>query len=281
MPAVTEISVSQLSRLVGTPEAPVIVDVRVAEHLAADPRSIPCAVRRDARTVSEWAPSLAGRSVVVVCEQGRKLSHGVAAFLRAAGTPAESLEGGHTAWRDAGQLLVRLDRLPARDPEGRTRWVTRARPKVDRSACPWLIRRFVDANALFLFGPASEVAAVGERFGAAPFDVEGEFFSHRGDTCTFDTMIDEFGLGTEPLRRLATIVRGADTARPDLAPECAGLLAASLGFSRMYREDLPQLDAAMALYDATYRWCRDATDETHNWPMPRPAREAEKVEPRA
>jgi len=282
MPAVTEISVPQLARLTGTPEAPVVIDVRTAEDYAADPRSIPCAVRREYSTVADWAPALAGRTVVVACEKGHKLSHGVAAQLRASGIAAESLEGGHAAWRESGEPLVRLDRVPSRDAEGRTRWVTRARPKIDRIACPWLIRRFVDANALFLFVPASEVAGVGERFGATPFDVEGEFFSHRGDTCTFDTLLDELALGTGPLRRLATIVRGADTARPDLAPECAGLLAASLGYSRMYRDDLAQLDAAMAMYDAIYRWCRDATDETHNWPAPKPAaREAEQVAPRS
>ena len=266
MPSVTEITVAQLSRLVGTPDAPTVIDVRVPDHRAEDPRFIPCAVRRDAQSVASWAPSLAGRRTVVICERGLKLSHGVAAWLRAAGIEAETLEGGHAAWRDAGQLLVTPDRLPARDDQGRTRWTTRARPKVDRIACPWLIRRFVDADALFLFVPATEVAGVGERFQATPFDVEGEFFSHRGECCTFDTMLDEFGLQSESLRRLALIVRGADTARMDLATECGGLLAASLGYSRMYREDLPQLEAAMGLYDALYRWCRDATDETHNWP---------------
>jgi hypothetical protein len=92
------------------------------------------------------------------------------------------------------------------------------------------------------------------------------FWSHRGERCTFDAMVEEFGLATAPLLRLATIVRGADTARPDLAPEAPGLLAASLGLSRMYADDLAQLEAGMALYDAFYRWCRDATDETHNWP---------------
>ena len=105
-----------------------------------------------------------------------------------------------------------------------------------------------------------------ERFGAAPFDVEGVFWSHRSETCTFDTMVQEFGLTSEPLLRLAEIVRGADTARPDLAPQAAGLLAASLGLSRMHRDDLAQLDAAMGLYDAFYRWSRDAVAETHNWP---------------
>jgi hypothetical protein len=112
--------------------------------------------------------------------------------------------------------------------------------------------------------------AVADCFGATPFDIEGVFWSHRGENCTFDTMLDELGLDAAPLRRLAAIVRGADTARPDLAPEAPGLLAASLGLSRMYKDDLAQLEAGMALYDAFYRWCRDATDETHIWPAPAP-----------
>ena len=149
-------------------------------------------------------------------------------------------------------------------------WVTRARPKIDRIACPWLIRRFVDPHAVFLFVAPSEVVAVAERFGGAPFDIEDVFWSHRGDTCTFDTMVEEFGLGTPPLLRLANVVRGADTARPELSPEAPGLLAASLGLSRMYADDLQQLEAGMLLYDAFYRWCRDATDETHNWPTNKP-----------
>jgi hypothetical protein len=148
--------------------------------------------------------------------------------------------------------------------------VTRSRPKVDRIACPWLIRRFVDPSAVFLFVSPTEVGSVADRFGATPFDVDGVFWSHRGPLCTFDVMLDEIGLRTEPLDRLAVIVRGADTARPDLAPEASGLLAASLGLSRMFRDDLAQLDAGMALYDAFYRWARDATEETHNWPTPAP-----------
>lgn len=116
----------------------------------------------------------------------------------------------------------------------------------------------------------AEVEAVADRFNAAAFDIENVFWSHRGALCTFDVMIEEFGLNTEPLSRLAAIVRGADTARPDLAPEAPGLLAASLGLSRLFSDDLEQLEAGMILYDAFYRWCRDATDETHNWPNRRP-----------
>jgi hypothetical protein len=166
--------------------------------------------------------------------------------------------------------MVPSDRIARRDGAGRSLWVTRARPKIDRIACPWLIRRFVDPHAVFLYVAPSEVTAVATRFGAEPFDVEDVFWSHRGETCSFDTMITEFGLDFEPLRHLATIVRAADTARLDLAPEAAGLLAASLGLSRMYADDLEQLEAGMLLYDAFYRWCRDATDETHNWPTNKP-----------
>ena len=267
----TMISASQLARLVGLPDTPVLLDVRTEQDFAADPRSIPGAIWRDWRTVAHWAPEYASRSAVVVCQAGLKLGQGAAAWLRHAGASAEALEGGFEAWRAAGLPLVRPDHVPTHDPQGRTVWVTRARPKVDRIACPWLIRRFVDPGAVFLFVTPPEVTAVADRFGVTPFDIEGVFWSHRGGECTFDTMLDEFALHTPALDRLALIVRGADTGRMDLAPEAAGLLAASLGLSRMIRDDLAQLDAGLALYDAFYRWCRDATEETHNWPVGAPA----------
>jgi hypothetical protein len=153
--------------------------------------------------------------------------------------------------------------LPQRDEAGRTIWVTRARPKVVRIACPWLIRRFIDPKAVFLFVTPSEVAAVASRFKATPFDVPDAFWGDRGEKCTFDVMVEELGLDSDALARLALIVRGADTGRLELTPQSGGLLAASLGFSRMYRDDLAQLEAAMALYDALYRWCRDASNESH------------------
>jgi len=266
MPSTTEITVPQLARLVGLPSAPRLIDVRTDEDAAADPRLLPGARRRAFAETASWAAEHAGKAVVVICQKGLKLSQGVAALLRHEGIDAQTLEGGFEAWRKAGEMLVRADRLPARDAKGRTRWVTRARPKVDRIACPWLIRRFVDPDAVFLFVAPSEVTAVAERFGAAPFDIEGVHWSHRGAGCTFDTMVEGLGLGSEPLQQLARIVRGADTAALDLTPQSAGLLAASLGLSRMFRDDLAQLEAGLALYDAYYRWCRDATAETHNWP---------------
>lgn len=266
MPSFLEILPEKLNRLIGTANAPVIIDVRTEEDFRADPRLIPTSLRRSHEHVAEWARELAGRTVVVTCQRGKKLSHGTAAYLRTHGISAEVLENGHEGWVSSRLPLIPEDRLPARDVIGRTVWVTRSRPKIDRIACPWLIRRFVDPAAIFLFVPASEVALVGDRFHATPFDIEGVFWSHRGELCTFDVMVEEFGLATEPMLRLATLVRGADTARPDLAPEVAGLLAASLGLSRIFNDDIQQLEAGMTLYDAFYRWCRDATLETHDWP---------------
>jgi rhodanese-related sulfurtransferase len=266
MSAYTTISPEKLSRLIGTANTPALIDVRTDEDFAADPRLIPGAVRRDHEDVAHWGEDYAGRPAIVVCLRGQKLAQGTAAWLRHLHTAAETLEGGFEGWKAAGLPLVPTAKLPPRDAQGRTVWVTRARPKIDRIACPWLIRRFVDPNAVFLFVAPPEVPAVGERFNAAPFDIENTFWSHRGENCTFDVMIEEFGLATPALLRLATIVRAADTARLDLCPEAPGLLAASLGLSRMYDDDLEQLEAGIALYDAFYRWCRDATNETHNWP---------------
>jgi len=266
MTSPTEISVNQLSKLIGLPSAPALVDVRVPEDFDVLPRLIPGAARRSHTDLADWAATYRGLHVVVICHQGLKLSQGVAALLRHEGIRAETLEGGFVAWDKANAVTMRPDALPPRDSKGRTVWVTRARPKIDRVACPWLIRRFVDPSAVFLFVSPPEVEKVADRFDAAPFDIEGAFWSHRGEMCSFDTMIEEFGLQSEPLSHLAAIVRGADTNRLDLAPEAAGLLAASLGLSRMYRDDLEQLDASMGLYDALYRWCRDATGEGHDWP---------------
>lgn len=266
MPVLNTISSDKFARLIGIPTGPVLVDVRPDDAFAAEPLLVPGTLRRSATDVATWAAAFRGRSAVIACRDGGSLSQGVAARLRHEGVSAEALEDGVAGWAAAGLPMVPETVLPPRDTEGRTIWVTRGRPKVDRIACPWLIRRFVDPNAVFLFVSASEVEAVADRFGATPFDVDDVFWSHRGERCTFDTMIEEFGLSSAPLDRLATIVRAADTARLDLAPQAAGFLAASLGLSRMFRDDLEQLEAGLLLYDAFYRWCRDATEETHNWP---------------
>ena len=266
MSSYTSISPDKLARLIGTANCPALVDVRTDEDFTADPRLIPGSVRRRAEEAPNWGQSYSGRPAIAICLRGQKLAQGTAAWLRVAGAAAETLEGGFEGWKAAGLPLVPVAKLPPRDAQGRTVWVTRNRPKIDRIACPWLIRRFVDPDAVFLYVAPSDVAEVGERFGAVPFDIENSFWSHRGDLCTFDVMIEEFGLATPALTRLASIVRAADTSRLDLCPEAAGLLAASLGLSRIHDDDLAQLDAGLALYDAFYRCCRDATGETHNWP---------------
>ncbi len=170
------------------------------------------------------------------------------------------------AWAEAGLPMIPIAALPAT-----SLWVTRHRPKIDRIACPWLIRRFVDPAARFLFVAPAEVADVALRFNATPFDIEGCDFSHQGELCSFDTMLQTFNLTSEALSRLALVVRAADTDRHDLSPQAAGLLAISVGLSRQYRDDLAQLEAGMALYDALYRWARDGHDEGHDWPAGRGA----------
>ena len=272
------IAVDKLSRLIGRPDTPRLIDVCTKEDFAANPRLVPGSVRRSWNDVPSWAGQFVadGRPAIVICKKGRKLGQGVAALLRNEGVPADCLDGGIAAWQEANLPTVATDKLPTRDGRGRTIWVTRARPKVDRIACPWLIRRFIDPDAVFLFVTPAEVMDVAERFGATPFDIDRPdvLWSHRGELCTFDVMLEEFGLLSEPLARLAAIVRGADTAQLQLAPESAGLLAASLGLSRLHADDLAQLEAGMTLYDAFYRWCRDATEEAHDWPPQSPRRKA-------
>jgi rhodanese-related sulfurtransferase len=273
MSSTNSITAEKLSRLIGRPDSPILIDVCTDADFACDPRLVPGAIRRSHSDVASWGRVHAGADVVVICQRGLKLSEGVAAWLRHCGARARILEGGVSGWVGAGLPMTVTARLPTRQPDGSTLWVTRARPKIDRIACPWLIRRFVDPSAVFLFVAPAEVRGVAERFGATAFDIDGEdqFWSHRGELCTFDVMIREFGLSSPPLERLGAIVRGADTARPELAPEAAGLLAISLGLSRMYSDDLRQLEAGLQLYDALYRWCTDATHETHNWPAAAPA----------
>ncbi len=159
------------------------------------------------------------------------------------------------------------------------KWVTRERPKIDRIACPWLIERFIDKDAEFLFVPPADVARIARESGAIPFDVEGVELSHDGPRCSFDAFLDKYQLQDPALAELARIVRGADTDRLDTAPQCAGLLAISLGLSRLYQDDHEQLRHGFVVYDALYAWLREARGETHTWNPQRvaPAPEAEAV----
>ncbi len=145
------------------------------------------------------------------------------------------------------------------------KWITRERPKIDRVACPWLIARFIDREAEFLFAKPVDVVPFAGRLGAIPFDVEGVELSHAGPLCSFDALLEKHGLDDPALRDLAVIVRGADTARVDLAPECAGLLAISLGLSQLFADDHEQLRHGFVVYDALYAWLTRARSETHSW----------------
>ena len=150
MPSPTQITVSQLSRLIGTPEAPVLIDICIDEDFDADPRLIPGAFRHPFKQIAELVPQLTGRRTVVICQKGLKLSQGAAAILRSHGLRAETLAGGAEAWQAQRLPMVPVATLPG-IAAGGTLWVTRQRPKIDRVACPWLIRRFVDRDARFLF----------------------------------------------------------------------------------------------------------------------------------
>ncbi|GIL05977.1 MAG: hypothetical protein BroJett031_24970 [Betaproteobacteria bacterium] len=146
------------------------------------------------------------------------------------------------------------------------KWVTRERPKIDRIACPWLVARFIDPAAEFLFVPPAEVTKVAQAAGAIPYDIPGVELSHVGERCSFDALLAKYRLDEPALRQLATIVRGADTSRLDLAPQCAGLYAISLGLSHVFADDHALLAHGLVMYDALYAWCRQGQGETHTWP---------------
>ena len=265
MPGPNEITVPQLNRLIGTPECPPVVDISIDPDFAEDPYLIPGSFRHPHTDIPGLIARLKGRAPVITCQRGIKLSQGLTAWLRGDGIEARFLSGGMYGWRDDPGTV----RVPAAAiPEGGL-WVTRHRPQIDRIACPWLIRRLVDREARFLFVSPAEVMGVADRYGATPFDVEGAAFSHRGERCSFDTMLDVFELHTDALDRMAEVIRAADTNRHDASPQAAGLLALSVGLSRQYSDDQQQLEAGMALYDALYRWARDGFDEGHDWPAAR------------
>ena len=267
MTSPTEISVSQLNRLIGTASCPPVFDVRTDEDFNDAPLLIPGARRYDFADIESLVETYKGKKLVLYCQKGLKISQGAAAILRDGGVFAQTLKGGRFVWHDAGLPQVPVDKIPNFGTGKSSLWVTRHRPKVDRIACPRLIRRFVDPDARFLFVSPSEVLSVAEKFNATPFDVEGVFWSHRGALCTFDTMVEEFGLHGEALDRLAIIIRGADTNNHELVPQSAGLLAAALRLSRIYKDDLEQLGAGFVLFDAFYSWSRDAVNEIHDWPI--------------
>jgi rhodanese-related sulfurtransferase len=268
---IPSISPAQLHASRIGPDAPLLIDVRRAEAFAADPAMLAGATWRDPFAVLEWEKFLPRhRPVVVYCVHGHEISKNTCAALRSAGIPARILAGGIEDARAAGlPTMAKVAGVkvpsPAMSP---SRWITRERPRIDRIACPWLVRRFIDPLAEFIYVPAGIVLAQAGERDAIPYDIPGVRFTHRGERCSFDALIEDFALAEPALARLATIVRGADTDRPDLAPQSAGLVAVSLGLAANFADDLEMLERGMVLYDALYAWCRDAeagTAERHNW----------------
>jgi hypothetical protein len=146
------------------------------------------------------------------------------------------------------------------------KWITRERPKIDRIACPWLIERFIDKDAEFLYVASGDVLRVAGETGAVPYDIPGVEMTHVGELCSFDAFLKKYQLADPALMQLATIVRGADTSQLDLSPQSAGLYAISLGLSHSFKDDHEMLKHGMVMYDALYAWCKNAQSETHNWP---------------
>jgi hypothetical protein len=191
--------------------------------------------------------------------RGREVSQNAAAALKDAGIAARYLEGGFEAWKAAG---APLDHKPL---NASTRWVTRERPKIDRIACPWLIARFVDAQAQFLYVPPKQVLDAAKQRDAVPYDIPDVHFSHDDALCSFDAFLKHYRLRDPALEELAVIVRGADTARLELAPQAPGLAAISLGLSRNFQDHHEMLAHGMVMYDALYTWCKEGKAEVHTW----------------
>ncbi|MBU4527233.1 MAG: chromate resistance protein [Hoeflea sp.] len=262
------ISAHDLSSLSGTSAWPTVVASTRCFKFEQEARAIAGSVWRDHMETAVWGPELAGlgKPIVVYCLHGHNVSQLAVARLRSQGIDARHLEGGIDAYEAAGGLVLRQrgPDVPLLLPHA-TQWITRERPKIDRIAFPWLVRRFIDPLAVFHFVEAEWVIEIAEEMGAIPFDIDGVVYSHRGESCSVDTLLDLFGVNDPALRHLARIIRGADTGNLDLEPQSAGLLAISLGLSSSEDDDLKQLERGMLIYDALFAWCRHATHETHTW----------------
>ncbi len=249
-----------------------LLDVRKAEDFAASDYFMPGALRWDFnadQALPEAAKS--APKVLAYCVKGAHVGITGAERLRASGLDATFLAGGLRAWQEGGGLVVKKRPDLGVDGERISKWVTRAHPKIDRIACPWLVKRFIDPRAEFLYGPSAQVFDVAKREGATAYDIPGAPLEHDGALCSFDAFLKAFELKSSALERLAAIVRGADTDALHLAPQSAGLLAISLGLSKNFaHDDHAMLAQGMVIYDALYAWCVSETtgeSETHNWAL--------------
>lgn len=267
------ISAEDLRARIATADAPIVYDVCRAEKYCTFDTTLPTARWRDHMLVTDWAREIPyGASVVISCVYGHNVSQLAVSALREQGIDARALAGGRDGWIKAGHPTILKNALPGRDENKPSRWVTRVRPKIDRIACPWLIRRFIDRDAEFHFVEPAYVVEVATEMGGIPYDIEGVEITHGSaedghELCSFDTIIRRFGIKDPHLDAVAKIVRGADTGRLDLAPEAAGLLAVSLGISALSGgDDRGALTRGFPVYDALFAWQRHAAGETHNWP---------------
>ncbi|MDI1236706.1 MAG: chromate resistance protein [Polaromonas sp.] len=284
--SVPPITPEELAARMGRADMPLLLDVRREGKFLESPLILAGARRCAPEDVAALAASGPPREAVVYCVYGHNVSAEAVAALRAAGWNAYALAGGieggedgvDTAsniaeWRTTPLLTMRKRPDWGVTGEQASRWITRERPKIDRVACPWLIRRFIDTRAEFFYVPTEQVFSEAARLHAVAYDIPGAPLSHEGEWCSFDGLLRAFEIEDPAVDRLARIVRGADTDRLALEPQCAGLLAFSLGLSRLHADDHRMLEAAMPLYDALYAWCASEASavwqgqapETHNW----------------
>ena len=280
----------ELGARLGCTDAPLLLDVRREGKFLESPYLIAGARRCAPEDVAAFAAAQWAlnpqHEIVVYCVYGHNVSADAVTALRAAGLNVSKLAGGMEGGEDGVDAPQAVAEWRANRPltvtkradwgvtgEQPSRWITRARPKIDRITCPWLIRRFVDARAEFFYVPTAQVFEEAKHLNAVAFDIPGAPVSHEGEPCSFDVLLHAFELKSPALDMLACIVRGADTDRLDIAAQSAGLLALSLGLSQLHADDHAMLEAAMPLYDALFAWCSRASQaaiqgaplETHNW----------------
>jgi len=276
--SVPSLSPSQLRAAQGSANAPLLLDVRREAKFSESPRLLAGAVRCAPEDVARFAATQPAREVVVYCVYGHNVSADAAATLRAAGWPAQALAGGIEGGEDGVDTPQDIAQWRATPPltlakrpdlgvtgEQPSRWITRERPRIDRIACPWLIRRFIDPRAEFFYVPTAQVFSEAARLNAVAYDIAGAPITHEWERCSFDALIRAFDLQDPALDALADIVRAADTDRLTMVPQAAGLLALSLGLARLHSDDHAMLAAALPLYDALYAWCRGDRAEVHQW----------------
>jgi rhodanese-related sulfurtransferase len=283
---------SELVQRMQRQNPPLLLDVRRASAFDASPIMLAGAQRCLPEQIAEFAQRETPREVVVYCVYGHGVSQTAAQELRALGWPARYLAGGFRGGEegvDAAELIAHWRSVPPLTFRKRpdlgvngvapSLWITRERPKIDRIACPWLIRRFIDPLAQILYVPAAEVLQQAQALSATAFDIPDGAISHVEGYCSFDAFLAAFDLHTPALDLMARLVRGADTALLDLEPPCAGLLAITQGMARLHADnDLALLHAMLPVYDALYQWSVDCVQgqlEAHAWRAPVPDNDAQ------